>query len=908
MNGVRRFLGGGAGSTTTTPSSQTAPLPPSTPPPSSTNPLNVPPKPSWPPSSPPQNGTTLEDSPKMTTAALFFRKDRQRPPPGPSTSTKSDEDTGNSSFQSSRDSVESGRTSTQPSSPVAGPSSPRMPMPMRVAELTRKPVDGDGRRSSTVFSTKDDLLLSLLASEAIVDSRGCEVLSAEEVEELKKEQQVLSSRLVALNKKLTLETKIRDAALSLSRANASYKNVSKQTSEQLENANRKVETAQKELWRVSERASEINRRLLEHRAGVLSYSLRSIEKKMAPPDAINGNGDLGPSGYSTPNRSSQMSPTQSSVTSAQSNASRSRFDGAHFFAGHSDAIVPTGSRQTPSSSEVKALQEQLKAVQAALEAANVQQQKLTGEVSSLRMEREQIETSMGIELRQAEDMIAALERQLADMKSLGDRLAVLEQEKQTWAKDRVELEERRREVDTLERRLEVLEEQSGEMSEVQTLLARERGDNQRRLEEKEREIAEMRARMDAERAAWIAEKATLQSSGASKEELEQGADALQDLMQTHGILLYSRDTSIRGLAASIGKHLEDLKSKIDSHARVQEEWNAARAKLEEDIRAGLNKREMLVEEVEEARKERDAAKAEARAFEARLRDMQDSGNGPVVEYTGDAAKITSVLQPIWTILPSPEARATKLGKNKHVPPSALSPTTASPVLTRSGASLSEMDVRSLKTLYDPNGFPLSARPTSSETFTVEAFAARVQALIADDRALIERLIRFAQAHDLLKKNAERAQKLAQESNAALETYQKQVKMLEERNVSMIAKQAALQDEVQNLQEAVERITAEKLELETQAAEQAETCAQLTDANNTLSARVLKLAEEGASASDSVRKRMEAELSECKSALSKAQEEIETMRISQQTQQMALLEELNSVQTENTNLRAQLRKK
>ena len=64
-------------------------------------------------------------------------------------------------------------------------------------------------------------------------------------------------------------------------------------------------------------------------------------------------------------------------------------------------------------------------------------------------------------------------------------------------------------------------------------------------------------------------------------------------------------------------------------------------------------------------------------------------------------------------------------------------------------------------------------------FSVEAFALRVQALIADDRALMERLIRFAQAHDLLKKNAERAQKLAQDSNAALETYQRQVRTLEE---------------------------------------------------------------------------------------------------------------------------------
>ena len=119
-----------------------------------------------------------------------------------------------------------------------------------------------------------------------------------------------------------------------------------------------------------------------------------------------------------------------------------------------------------------------------------------------------------------------------------------------------------------------------------------------------------------------------------------------------------------------------------------------------------------------------------------------------------------------------------------------SPTLGSPS-GKGAASLSEMDVRSLKTLYDPNGYPLSARPTGPEVFTVEAFAARVQALIADDRALIERLIRFAQAHDLLKKNAERAQKLAQESNSALETYQKQVKMLEERNVALVAKQTTL---------------------------------------------------------------------------------------------------------------------
>lgn len=99
-----------------------------------------------------------------------------------------------------------------------------------------------------------------------------------------------------------------------------------------------------------------------------------------------------------------------------------------------------------------------------------------------------------------------------------------------------------------------------------------------------------------------------------------------------------------------------------------------------------------------------------------------------------------------------------------------------------------MDVRSLKALYDPKNAALAG---ADAAFTIEAFVARVQALVADDRALIERLIRFAQAHDLLKKNAERAQKLALESNAALETYQKQVKTLEDRNMTMINKQTTL---------------------------------------------------------------------------------------------------------------------
>ena len=62
------------------------------------------------------------------------------------------------------------------------------------------------------------------------------------------------------------------------------------------------------------------------------------------------------------------------------------------------------------------------------------------------------------------------------------------------------------------------------------------------------------------------------------------------------------------------------------------------------------------------------------------------------------------------------------------------------------------------------------------------------------------------------------------------------------------------------------------------------------------------------ATNAVRKETEAQIVLVESRLVKANEEIDTMRMSEQTQRVALLEELNAAQTENESLRAQLRKK
>lgn len=143
------------------------------------------------------------------------------------------------------------------------------------------------------------------------------------------------------------------------------------------------------------------------------------------------------------------------------------------------------------------------------------------------------------------------------------------------------------------------------------------------------------------------------------------------------------------------------------------------------------------------------------------------------------------------MLPSPEARANRLGSSGRRTGSAPSTPNSS---HNQISSLAELDIRSLKALYDLRHSPSNpGTPAIGTTtlFSVEAFADRVRALLADDRSLVERLLRFAQNHELLKKNAERAQQLASDSGHSLMTYQKQVQDFEENIAAMTSRQRVL---------------------------------------------------------------------------------------------------------------------
>lgn len=161
-------------------------------------------------------------------------------------------------------------------------------------------------------------------------------------------------------------------------------------------------------------------------------------------------------------------------------------------------------------------------------------------------------------------------------------------------------------------------------------------------------------------------------------------------------------------------------------------------------------------------------------------------SGPPIEYKGEVSDVVALLLPVWAMLPVPEHRAAKLNMRHHL--RATSSISSPGGASRCGIpSLSDIDVRALKVLYDAK----SPHATVGGNFSIEAFVARAQALVIDDRALIECLIRSARAHDLLKKNAERAENLAQESNARLEAYQQHLTMLKDQNHSLLIKQSAL---------------------------------------------------------------------------------------------------------------------
>ncbi len=157
--------------------------------------------------------------------------------------------------------------------------------------------------------------MHLLMETAIGDSQHYGVLSFEEVDELKKELTVLSTRIDVTKRKLAIENKLRDAATSLNRlytpnsrenvdasgkgqpqkrhrrsvmSRSSGSDLLSKTDDELAASIKKCEDLSQELWRLEKRSQDVQKRLLEHTAGVLQMTHKGFLEKDLPPQHSSG--------------------------------------------------------------------------------------------------------------------------------------------------------------------------------------------------------------------------------------------------------------------------------------------------------------------------------------------------------------------------------------------------------------------------------------------------------------------------------------------------------------------------------------------------------------------------------------------------------------------------------------------
>jgi hypothetical protein len=407
--------------------------------------------------------------------------------------------------------------------------------------------------------------------------------------------------------------------------------MSKQTTQQLEVAERKVDLSQKELWRVTELANAVDRRLLQHRAAVLGISLRSTESKVSSTPMSGPQSSLGRS----------LSPPSALLAVSPATA---RFDGAHFFAGHESAVSPSMARPPPSALDIAELEEKLKAATVALSAASKKQVELTRELTMLRLEKEEVQTTMEFDLQGAEDQIGSLQAEVDTLKAANaQRGEVDSAEQEALRKDLSDkLSAKEEEIKRLQHRVEDAQAASASTGEAAAELVRLQQEQARELEEWNTERQQMKNDLEMEKLSAnrlksnleiehashtkalqleLAEARNLQqaASNHASDQLEQATSATRMLLQTHGVAMVSNDVSILGLISSLGSHLDLMKQKIDAHIRDTETWETARRKLQDDIQLGLDKRQELVREIEEARREREDARREVRGLEQRMK-------------------------------------------------------------------------------------------------------------------------------------------------------------------------------------------------------------------------------------------------------------------------------------------------
>ncbi|KAF3361132.1 hypothetical protein VdG1_00741 [Verticillium dahliae VDG1] len=152
-------------------------------------------------------------------------------------------------------------------------------------------------QSSALVDLKDPIQVHLLTETALTDSKSYEILSQEEVDGLKKQVQTLTQRIQQARTNLTIQTKYRDAAISMSKLYSTGRqdgnrrksllnrysggDSAREAEAERQASERKCEELATELWNLEKSLVEPRQRLLQHTAAILQLTHKA-SKKAAP--------------------------------------------------------------------------------------------------------------------------------------------------------------------------------------------------------------------------------------------------------------------------------------------------------------------------------------------------------------------------------------------------------------------------------------------------------------------------------------------------------------------------------------------------------------------------------------------------------------------------------------------------
>ncbi|UKZ80556.1 hypothetical protein TrVFT333_008318 [Trichoderma virens FT-333] len=169
-----------------------------------------------------------------------------------------------------------------------------------------EPMDPNDAPNGSLADLKDPIQVHLLTETALSDSKEYEILSQEEVDRLKKQCQLLSQRVESTRSNLAIQSKYRDAAVSMAKLYAAGKSEeellddprAKEVELERETTEKKCEELSRELFNLEKNLIGPQRRLLQHTAGILQLTHKA--SKRAAARALQNNNEVPGSPESLP--------------------------------------------------------------------------------------------------------------------------------------------------------------------------------------------------------------------------------------------------------------------------------------------------------------------------------------------------------------------------------------------------------------------------------------------------------------------------------------------------------------------------------------------------------------------------------------------------------------------------------